>query len=99
MLFFNKQHKSSSYLFPPLAGKHILIVKNMQIVFYVVSPNNQAHEDRRKEIQKERARTRKNEKKKKRAKIGMKRQLETQICFWMWPLAMEMMRLMDVSME
>ena len=70
----------------------------MQIVFYVVSPNNQAHEDRRKEIQKEMARTGKNEKKK-RAKIGMKRQLETQICFWMWPLVMEMMRLMDVSME
>ena len=66
----------------------------MQIVFYVVSPNNQAHEDRRKE----KARTGKNEKKK-RAKIGMKRQLETQICFWMWPLVMEMMRLKDVSME
>lgn len=70
----------------------------MQIVFYVVSPNNQAHEDRRKEIQKEMARTGKNEKKK-RAKIGMKRQLETQICFGMWPLVMEMMRLKDVSME
>ena len=70
----------------------------MQIVFYVVSRNNQAHEDWRKEIQKEMARTGKNEEEK-RAKIGMKRQLETQICFWMWPLAMEMMRLMDVSME
>ena len=70
----------------------------MQIVFYVVSPNNQAHEDQRKEIQKEKARTWKNEEKK-RAQIGMKRQLETQICFWMWPLAMEMMRLMDVSVE